>query len=386
LILVREPILVINAGSSSCKFSIFETKPDRSLSPGPHGQVDGIGAKTGVSPRIEAADAQGRRLTNESISGNDHKSAMAAIHRWFAAHAGSEAGLAGVGHRVVHGGLDYSAPVLIDDKIMAALEALVPLAPLHQPHNIAAIRAIAAVAPTVPQVACFDTAFHRSEPPLVQEFALPRELTAKGVRRYGFHGLSYEYIVSALPLIVPECAYSKVIVAHLGNGASMCAIAAGRSVATTMGFSVVDGLPMGTRTGTLDPGVILYLLEHEGMNAQEIQQLTTSVPGFLAFPANQVTCEPCSQATVRRQRRRSIFSSIASVANSVHWRRRSEGSMLSFSLPASASTRPRFERACAPMPGGSVSPSMSSPTIKAARAFRSPPQKFQCGLYRPMRI
>jgi acetate kinase len=281
LILVREPILVINAGSSSCKFSIFETKPDRSLSPGPHGQVDGVGAKTGVSPRIEVADAQGRRLTNESISGNDHKSAMAAIHRWFAAHAGSEAGLAGVGHRVVHGGLDYSAPVLIDDKIMAALEALVPLAPLHQPHNIAAIRAIAAVAPTVPQVACFDTAFHRSEPPLVQEFALPRELTAKGVRRYGFHGLSYEYVVSALPLIAPECAYGKVIVAHLGNGASMCAIAAGRSVATTMGFSVVDGLPMGTRTGTLDPGVILYLLEHQGMNAQEIQQLIYERSGLL---------------------------------------------------------------------------------------------------------
>jgi acetate kinase len=234
-----------------------------------------------VSPRIEVTDARGRRLTNESISGNDHKSAMAAIHRWFAAHAGSEAGLAGVGHRVVHGGLDYSAPVLIDDKIMAALEALVPLAPLHQPHNIAAIRAIAAVAPTVPQVACFDTAFHRSEPPLVQEFALPRELTAKGVRRYGFHGLSYEYIVSALPLIVPECAYSKVVVAHLGNGASMCAIAAGRSVATTMGFSVVDGLPMGTRTGTLDPGVILYLLEHQGMNAQEIQQLIYERSGLL---------------------------------------------------------------------------------------------------------
>jgi acetate kinase len=283
LILVREPILVINAGSSSCKFSIYETKPDRSLSPGPHGQVDGIGAKTGVSPRIEVADAQGRRLTSEPVAGNDHKSAMAAIHRWFAAHAGSEAALAGVGHRVVHGGLHYAAPVLIDDTVLAALEALVPLAPLHQPHNIAAIRAIAAVAPNVPQVACFDTAFHRSERPLAQEYALPRELTAKGVRGYGFHGLSYEYIVSTLPRIAPDCADAKVIVAHLGNGASMCAIAARRSVATTMGFSVVAGLPMGTRTGTLDPGVILYLLKHEGMDPQAIEQLIYERSGLLGI-------------------------------------------------------------------------------------------------------
>jgi acetate kinase len=280
-ILVREPILVINAGSSSTKFSVFETKPDRSLLPVADGQVDGIGAQTGMSPRIEVADAEGSRLINEAIAGNDHKSAMAAIHSWFAAHVGSVSGLAGVGHRVVHGGLNYSAPVLIDDTIVAALQALVPLAPLHQPHNIAAIRAVATVAPDMPQVACFDTAFHRNEPPLAQEFALPRELTAKGVRRYGFHGLSYEYISSALPEIAPECARGKVIIAHLGNGASMCAIAAGCSVATTMGFTAIDGLPMGTRTGALDPGVILYLLEHEGMDAQAIEQLLYERSGLL---------------------------------------------------------------------------------------------------------
>ena len=194
---------------------------------------------------------------------------MTAIHDWFAAHVGSESGFAGVGHRVVHGGSAYTEPVLIDDTVLAALEALVPLAPLHEPHNIAAIRAVAAVAPDVPQVACFDTAFHHDAPPLAQEFGLPRALTAKGIRRYGFHGLSYEYIVSALPRVAPECAgKKKLIVAHLGNGASMCAIADGRSIASTMGFTAVDGLVMGTRTGALDPGVLLYLLAAGGHGRQ----------------------------------------------------------------------------------------------------------------------
>lgn len=277
---VREPILVINAGSSSCKFSIFETAPDRSLLPGVHGQVEGIG-EAGGTARLEVADARGHKLVDRPVAGADHESAIAAIHGWFAIHVGSEAGFAGVGHRVVHGGLTYSNPVLIDDKVLAALEELVPLAPLHEPHNIAAIRAISAIAPKVPQVACFDTAFHRSESPLAQEFALPRELTAKGVRRYGFHGLSYEYIMSALPQIAPDSADGRVIVAHLGNGASMCAIEKGRSVATTMGFTPVDGLPMGSRTGTLDPGVILYLLQHDGMDAQAIEHLIYERSGLL---------------------------------------------------------------------------------------------------------
>lgn len=278
---MREPILVINAGSSSCKFSVFETAPDRTPLPGPHGQIDGIGFGAERSPRIEVFDGRGRRLTEKPIAGHDHESAIAAIHEWFAAHIGSAAGFAGVGHRVVHGGLSYSSPVLIDDKVIAELEKLVPLAPLHQPHNIAAIRGIAKVAPNVPQVACFDTAFHTTEAPLAQEFALPRELTAKGVRRYGFHGLSYEYIVSMLPRIAPHCASGKVIVAHLGNGASMCAIENGRSVATTMGFTALDGLPMGTRTGSLDPGVILYLLQHEGMDAAAIEHLLYERSGLL---------------------------------------------------------------------------------------------------------
>ncbi|MGD0026376.1 MAG: acetate/propionate family kinase [Xanthobacteraceae bacterium] len=282
---MSDAILVINAGSSSIKFSIYTTAPDRPLSPGAHGQVEGIGEDRGISPRIEVADAQGRKLIDRPIAGRDHVSAMTAIHDWFAGHVGSETGFAGVGHRVVHGGLRYSKPVLIDGKVLAALEQLVPLAPLHQPHNLAAIRAISVIAPKVPQVACFDTAFHRSQKPLAQEFALPRELTAKGVRRYGFHGLSYEYIASVLPQIAPDCADGKVIVAHLGNGASMCAIEAGRSIATTMGFTAVDGLPMGTRTGTLDPGVILYLLQHEGMDAQAVEHLIYERSGLLGVSA-----------------------------------------------------------------------------------------------------
>jgi acetate kinase len=274
---MRAPILVINAGSSSIKFSVFETMEDRSLLAGAHGQVEGIG----TAPHLEVADGEGRKLADQRVSGGGHLGAIAAIHDWFAGHIGSEAGFDGVGHRVVHGGLAYSRPVLIDAAALAAIEELVPLAPLHQPHHIAAIRAIAEISGEAPQVACFDTAFHRDQPSVAQEFALPRALTAKGIRRYGFHGLSYEYIVSALPEIAPECASGKLVVAHLGNGASMCAIDRGRSVASTMGFTAVDGLPMGTRTGALDPGVILYLLQHEGMDVNAIEDLIYRRSGLL---------------------------------------------------------------------------------------------------------
>jgi acetate kinase len=274
---MREPILVINAGSSSIKFSVFETGPDRSLVAGAHGQIEGIGG----SARFEVADAQGRKLAERTVAGNDHRAAIGAIHDWFADHAGGEAAFSGVGHRVVHGGSDFSEPVLIDAGVIAALEALVPLAPLHQPHHIAAIRAVAAAAPNVPQVACFDTAFHCSQPLTARQFALPRALTAQGIRRYGFHGLSYEYIVSTLPQIAPGCAQGKLVVAHLGNGASLCAIENGRSIATTMGFTPLDGLVMGTRTGLLDPGVILYLMQHDGMSAKEIEKLVWEQSGLL---------------------------------------------------------------------------------------------------------
>lgn len=274
---MREPILVINAGSSSIKFSVFETAAGRALSAAFHGQIEGIG----TAPRMEVEDAHGKRIAGEAVPAKDHDGAIAAIQGWFAGHVGSEAGFDGVGHRVVHGGLAYAEPVMIDARVISGLEELIPLAPLHQPHNIAAIRAVAASAPQVPQVACFDTAFHRSQPAIAQEFALPRALTAKGVRGYGFHGLSYEYIVSVMPKVAPDCADGRLVVAHLGNGASMCAINQGRSVATTMTFTALDGLPMGTRTGALDPGVILYLLQHEGMDADAIERLVYNQSGLL---------------------------------------------------------------------------------------------------------
>jgi acetate kinase len=274
---MRKPILVLNAGSSSVKFSIFETTPDRSLAAGAHGQVEGIGA----SPRLEVWDVRGRRIADQPIVRNGHRAAIAAIHEWFATQIGGEAALNGVGHRVVHGGTIYSRSVLIDEQVIAGLEALVQLAPLHQPHAIAAIRAVMEAAPEVPQVACFDTAFHRAQPPFAQQFALPRELTAKGIHRYGFHGLSYEYIISKLVELTPDIAEGKLVIAHLGNGASMCAVHRGRSVANTMGFTALDGLPMGTRTGTLDPGVILYLLQQEGMDANALERLLYERSGLL---------------------------------------------------------------------------------------------------------
>lgn len=274
---MQSPILVLNAGSSSIKFSVYETREDRSLAAGAHGAVDGIG----TAPRLEVRSAGGAELASRSVPCANHHEAIAAIHEWFAEHVGREAGFDGIGHRVVHGGPHHSQPALIDARVLADIVALIPLAPLHQPHHVAAIRAVAAVAPNVPQVACFDTAFHHNQPALAREFALPRELTARGIRRYGFHGLSYEYIVSALPHICAACARGKIVVAHLGNGASMCAIHNGRSVANTMGFTPVDGLPMGTRSGTLDPGVILYLLQHERMSAADIERLVYERSGLL---------------------------------------------------------------------------------------------------------
>ena len=189
--------------------------------------------------------------------------------------------LVAVGHRVVHGGVDYAAPVRVDDRVLAALAELVPLAPLHQPHNLAAIRAASKRAPSLPQVACFDTAFHRTMPEVAQRFALPRKFTDEGVIRYGFHGLSYEYIASVLPAIDPRAAAGRTVVAHLGNGVSMCAMRNGKSVATTMSFTPADGLVMGTRTGSLDPGVLLYLIQRHGMDACRLENLIYHESGLL---------------------------------------------------------------------------------------------------------
>ena len=276
---MTDVVLVLNAGSSSIKYSVFVLEKD-GLHEGYHGQVSGIG----TAPRFVARDAVGFTLADEKLPSaeyGDHAACLARIGAWLREHAdGFE--LIGVGHRVVHGGVDYAEPVRVDDVVMAKLEALVPLAPLHQPHNLAAIRAAAAGLPGVVQVACFDTAFHRTQPRLAQAYGLPAEYYDRGVRRYGFHGLSYEYIGARLPEVAPEIAAGRVIVAHLGNGASMCALHGGRSVASTMGFTAVEGLPMGTRTGSLDPGVVLFLMER-GMSAAEIEELLYERSGLLGL-------------------------------------------------------------------------------------------------------
>jgi acetate kinase len=271
-------IVVVNSGSSSVKFSLFRQRGG-TLEPGVRGQFESLFG----SPRFVAKDAAGAKVAQQSWAEGQplgHEGALQHLIAFLRTHV-RDARLAGVGHRVVHGGMLYSEPVHVDAKVLEALDRFVPLAPLHQPHNLAAIRAIAERAPDLPQVACFDTAFHRTNPELAQMFALPHELHEAGVRRYGFHGLSYEYIASVLPEVDPKAAAGRTVVLHLGNGASMCALEGGRSVASTMGFTAVDGLPMGTRTGSLDPGVVLYLLDDRGMDARAIEKLLYQQSGLL---------------------------------------------------------------------------------------------------------
>lgn len=269
-------IAVLNAGSSSIKFALYQAGCAGALLF--RGQVE----RLGLAPHLKAADASGAVVAerNWPQGGLDHRAATAEILKLGQELLAGRPVLA-FGHRVVHGGLDFAAPTRIDPGVMAKLARLVPLAPLHQPHNLAPIEAIAETAPHLPQIACFDTAFHRMQPPLAQEFALPRELTASGVRRYGFHGLSYDYVVTHLRETAPMLARSRLIIAHLGNGASLCAVADGRSVASTMGFTAVDGLMMGTRTGALDPGVLLYLMQERGMDARGIEDLLYRKSGLL---------------------------------------------------------------------------------------------------------
>ena len=269
-------IAVLNAGSSSIKFALYDQGLAGALLF--RGQVERIGQ----APRLEAKDAAGKVVAERNWPEGklDHEAATTEIIA-----LGRELlhgrPVVAFGHRVVHGGTEFSAPALIDDKVLTKLAELVPLAPLHQPHNLAPIRAIARVAPHLPQVACFDTAFHRSQPALAQVFALPREITAAGVRRYGFHGLSYDYIVAHLKETEPELAHARLVIAHLGNGASLCAVRDGRSVASTMGFTAVDGLMMGTRSGALDPGVLLYLMQERGFDAVDIEDLLYRRSGLL---------------------------------------------------------------------------------------------------------
>ena len=272
----RGCIAVLNAGSSSIKFALYDQGLAGALLF--RGQVERIGQ----APRLEAKDAAGKVVAERNWPEGklDHEAATTEIIA-FGRELLHGRPVVAFGHRVVHGGTEFSAPALIDDKVLTKLAELVPLAPLHQPHNLAPIRAIARVAPHLPQVACFDTAFHRSQPALAQVFALPREITAAGVRRYGFHGLSYDYIVARLKQTEPELAQARLVIAHLGNGASLCAVRDGRSVASTMGFTAVDGLMMGTRSGALDPGVLLYLMQERGFDAVDIEDLLYRRSGLL---------------------------------------------------------------------------------------------------------
>ena len=267
---MADTILVVNAGSSSIKFSLFEIGDGRSLRLAFRGQMDGLGTR----PRLRTSDARGAALGDEKYSADDVPDVPAGITRvaaWLRRHVGDALPVA-VGHRIAHGGPAYASPQLVDDAVLSALERFVPLAPLHQPYNLAPIRKIQAGFPGTPQVACFDTAFHRGHAEVADRYALPDALYQEGVRRYGFHGLSYEYIARSLPRVAPEIAQRAIVVAHLGSGASMCAIRNGRSVDSTMGFTALDGLPMGTRCGQLDPGVVLYLLTEKGWSVKDVER------------------------------------------------------------------------------------------------------------------
>jgi acetate kinase len=273
----RDAIGILNAGSSSIKFALFAVD-NGELRPTIKGQIDDIY----TSPHFVAKSAG--QIKAEKFWGHGAKLAHQDATEYLLAFLRKElmgSRLLGVGHRVVHGGLVYTAPVRVDRQGLKTLETLIPLAPLHQPYNLAPISLALDRIPEIPQVACFDTEFHATAPDIAQMFALPAELQEIGLRRYGFHGLSYEYIASMLPSFDPAAAEGKCVVLHLGNGASMCAMNAGQSVASTMGFTAVDGLPMGTRCGALDPGVILYLMDQRGMDARAIEKLIYSQSGLL---------------------------------------------------------------------------------------------------------
>ncbi|QQS54548.1 MAG: acetate/propionate family kinase [Candidatus Competibacteraceae bacterium] len=300
-------LLVLNAGSSSIKFSVFALPDDggdlvlvcrglqenigeddpRFTAFGRDGQALIDVRPTPPSGKYRKQGPDHRRRANDTPSSSDgevydHQAALRDLLDWFGTMSGLPDVIA-VGHRVVHGGKEFSDPQRLTPEIMARLETFVPLAPLHQPHNLAGIRALSAVRPDLPQIGCFDTAFHHGQPELARLFALPEVYRREGVQRYGFHGLSYEYIAGALAETLGTSATGRVVVAHLGNGASMCAMRDGQSVASTMGFTAVEGLPMGTRSGSLDPGVLLYLIERHGMGVRDLSNLLYKQSGLLGL-------------------------------------------------------------------------------------------------------
>jgi acetate kinase len=368
---MAETILVINAGSSSVKFALYDAANGHALALDCKGQVEGIGA----TPHFQARDADNKPLADrgwKQDAPGDQLAALAFLLDWLRPRLDGRR-LLGVGHRVVHGGLAYSAPVRLDGPVLVVLETFVPLAPLHQPHNLGAIRAIARLDPDLPQVACFDTGFHRTHLAVADRFALPRTLHDQGVRRYGFHGLSYEYVAERLHVVAPEIAGGRVVVAHLGAGSSLCAIAGGKSIDSSMGFTALDGLMMGTRTGALDPGVILYLLQDRKMDAAQIQRLLYHESGLLGVSG------------ISSDMRALLASSDPRAAEAVElycFRAIKERSLAGWtgwcSRPASASMRRKFARGLARAWVGlawTSTPSSISVTglVSRAERARSPP-------------
>lgn len=270
--------LVLNAGSSSLKFCVFQRPAGDSWHLAARGQIEGIG----TSPRLSAKDADGESLVKQDVAARDGKEALAALAGWLRTNYGG-ARVLGVGHRVVHGGSRFKGPTILNAGVMQELYKLVPLAPLHQPYNLAAIEAVFERLPGIPQVACFDTSFHRGQPEVAELVPFPLELRQQGLQRYGFHGLSYEYIASVMPQVAPEIARGRVIVAHLGSGASLCALKEGKSVDSTLGFTALDGLCMGTRPGSIDPGVVLHLFQGLNLSAKEVETLLYKKSGLLGI-------------------------------------------------------------------------------------------------------
>jgi acetate kinase len=277
---VDDYALVLNAGSSSLKFCVFQRPKGSEWRIAARGQIEGIG----TSPRLRVKDDEGTVLADENLDAGvkDGSAAVDSLAVWLRSRYGGSRVL-GVGHRVVHGGPRFSGPAIVDQQVLEQLRELIPLAPLHQPYNLAAIEAVFERLPEVPQVACFDTSFHRTHSPVVDLIPLPRDLCKTGVQRYGFHGLSYEYIASVLPEVAPEIAKGRVIVAHLGSGASLCALKEGKSVDSTMGFAAVEGLCMGTRPGSIDPGAVLFLFQNQGLSPKDVETVLYKKSGLLGI-------------------------------------------------------------------------------------------------------
>jgi acetate kinase len=276
---VDDYALVLNAGSSSLKFCVYKRPAAEAWRLEARGQIEGIG----TAPRLSAKDGAGEALVDQRLDTVlDGRAALDSLAGWLASRYGG-ARVLGVGHRVVHGGPSFAGPVVVTPEVLEQLRKLNPLAPLHQPHNLAAIEAVLTMLPGVPQVACFDTAFHRGQPAVAELVPLPGDIRASGVQRYGFHGLSYEYVASVLPEVAPEIARGRVIVAHLGSGASLCALRDGKSLDSSFGFTALDGLCMGTRPGALDPGVVLYLFQGLGLSPKEVEAILYKKSGLLGI-------------------------------------------------------------------------------------------------------